>query len=252
MGEVIRPNRCTSCPNSPHPVCTQGELAALAVPLLPAVADLWEPNPDFWRDRPVAVTGATGFLGSHLTSLLVDVGAAVVVLVRDDVPAVADLGAMGATQVTVVSGAVEDQAVVERMLGDYEVRTVFHLAAQSQVGVANRNPVATYEANIPGTWAVLEAVRRSPRVEQVVTASSDKAYGDQPAAPLRRGHAAARRQPLRRVEGVRRPHLAELPPAPSACRCASRGAATSSGPATATGSASCRAPSARCCAASGP
>jgi CDP-glucose 4,6-dehydratase len=78
---------------------------------------------------------------------------------------------------------VEDQPLVERLLGDYEVRTVVHLAAQSQVGVANRNPLATYEANVAGTWSVLEAVRRSPRVEQVVTASSDKAYGAQPQLP---------------------------------------------------------------------
>ncbi len=82
-----------------------------------------------------------------------------------------------------VHGAVEDQHAVERLLGEYEIRTVLHLAAQSQVGVANRNPVATYEANIAGTWALLEAARRSPRVEQVVTASSDKAYGAQPALP---------------------------------------------------------------------
>jgi CDP-glucose 4,6-dehydratase len=78
---------------------------------------------------------------------------------------------------------VEDQALLERLLGDYEIRSVFHLAAQSQVGVANRNPVATYEANIQGTWSILEAARRSPRVEQVVTASSDKAYGAQPNLP---------------------------------------------------------------------
>src|SRR3546814_2446268 len=82
-----------------------------------------------------------------------------------------------AGQVAVVRGAVEDQSTVERLLGEYEARTVLHLAAQSQVGVANRNPVATYEANVAGTWALLEAVRRSPRVEQVITASSDKAYG---------------------------------------------------------------------------
>lgn len=142
----------------------------------------WTPDPSFWRDRPVAVTGATGFLGSHLVSHLVDLGAAVVVLVRDDVPPTAITRAW-LPKVSVVRGAIEDQAAMERLLGDYEVRTLFHLAAQSQVGVANRNPVATYEANIAGTWTVLEAARRSPRIEQVVTASSDKAYGAQPVLP---------------------------------------------------------------------
>ena len=142
----------------------------------------WAPDPGFWRDRPVAVTGATGFLGSHLTARLVDLGASVVVLVRDDVPP-SPIAEPWAGAVTVVRGAVEDHAVVERMLGDYEARTVLHLAAQSQVGVANRHPLDTYEANVAGTWSLLEAVRRSPRVEQVVTASSDKAYGAQPELP---------------------------------------------------------------------
>ncbi|HJR24936.1 MAG TPA: GDP-mannose 4,6-dehydratase [Acidimicrobiales bacterium] len=146
------------------------------------MASAWAPNPAFWRHRPVAVTGATGFLGSHLTAQLVDAGAAVVVLVRDEMPPSA-VSAAWTDKVAVVHGAVEDQAVVERMLGDYEVRTVLHLAAQSQVGVANRNPLGTYEANVAGTWAVLEAVRRSPLVQQVVTASSDKAYGAQPQLP---------------------------------------------------------------------
>jgi len=82
-----------------------------------------------------------------------------------------------------VWGDVVDQALVERALGEYDVRSVLHLAAQSQVGVANRNPTSTFEANIRGTWSVLEAARRSPLVEQVVLASSDKAYGAQPSLP---------------------------------------------------------------------
>ncbi len=142
----------------------------------------WTPTPAFWRDRTVAVTGATGFLGSHVVAQLVQAGADVAVLVRDDVePSLITEGWDG--RVSVVRGAVEHQAVVERLLGDYEARTVLHLAAQSQVGVANRNPVATYEANVAGSWSLLEAVRRSPHVEQVVTASSDKAYGAQPELP---------------------------------------------------------------------
>ena len=142
----------------------------------------WTPDPSLWRDRPVAVTGASGFLGSHLVDHLVRLGAHVTILVRDEVPPTA-ITTSWWPRVRIVRGPVEDQAVVERLLGDYEVRTVFHLAAQSQVGVANRNPAATYEANIQGTWSLLEAVRRSPRVEQVVTASSDKAYGAQPHLP---------------------------------------------------------------------
>lgn len=142
----------------------------------------WEPDRSYWRHREVAVTGATGFLGSHLTALLVELGAEVVIAERDSVPA-STVSEPWVDRVSVLHGSVEDQAVMERLLGDYEVRTLFHLAAQTQVGVANRNPVATFQSNIAGTWSALEAAHRSPRVEQVVTASSDKAYGAQAALP---------------------------------------------------------------------
>lgn len=142
----------------------------------------WAPEPGFWHRRSVAVTGASGFLGSHLVTELVGLGADVVTLVRDDVPPTS-ISRAWAPAVAQVRGDVTDQAVVERMFGEYGVTTVFHLAAQSQVGVANRNPVSTWEANITGTWALLEAVRRAPQVAQVITASSDKAYGSQPVLP---------------------------------------------------------------------
>jgi CDP-glucose 4,6-dehydratase len=86
-------------------------------------------------------------------------------------------------QVKVVRGDVCEQATLERALGEYEIDTVFHLAAQTIVGIANRNPVSTFEANIQGTWALLEACRRSPLVKQIVIASSDKAYGDHEKLP---------------------------------------------------------------------
>ena len=142
----------------------------------------FEPDPDFWDGRRVAVTGATGFLGNHLTAALLALGARVVVLVRDTVPFWA-IGDGWWPKVSIVTGAVEDQTLMERMLGDYDVTTVFHLAAQSQVGVANRNPAGTYEANVRGTWALLEAARRTSTVLQIVTASSDKAYGEQTVLP---------------------------------------------------------------------
>jgi len=141
------------------------------------------PAADFWADRPVFVTGATGLVGGWLVRRLVGAGADVVCLVRDWVPR-SDLfrgGLIG--RVKVVRGDVRDQGLVERALGEHEVATVFHLAAQTIVGIANRNPVSTFEANVQGTWTLLEACRRSPAVRQVVVASSDKAYGDQDALP---------------------------------------------------------------------
>ena len=142
----------------------------------------WAPDAAFWQDRRVLVTGAYGFLGAHVTAMLVEHGAEIVAVVRDDVPAT-PITTGWADWVTRVWGDTADQALVERALGDYSVTTVFHLAAQTQVGVANRNPVSSFESNVRGTWSVLEACRRSPRVAQVVVASSDKAYGDQAVLP---------------------------------------------------------------------
>ena len=143
------------------------------------------PGNNFWRDRPVLVTGATGLVGASMVRHLLDAGADLVALVRDWVPR-SELVASGVLdRIRVVRGDVRSQSTMERALGEYEIATVFHLAAQTIVGVANRNPISTLDTNIRGTWALLEACRRSPTVQQVVTASSDKAYGDQKVLPYK-------------------------------------------------------------------
>ena len=137
----------------------------------------------FWRDRPTFVTGATGLVGAWLVKRLVEHGAEVTCLVRDWVPRSELVQAGLLEKVNVVRGDVRDQDGLERAIGEFETDTVIHLAAQTIVGIANRNPVSTFETNVAGTWALLEACRRSPRVKQVVLASSDKAYGDHEKLP---------------------------------------------------------------------
>jgi len=137
----------------------------------------------FWQDRPTLVTGATGLVGGWLVQQLVAAGADVVCLVRDWVPQAKVAAPELWNRIKVVRGDVCDQALLERILGEYEINSVIHLAAQTIVGVANRNPVSTFETNIQGTWSLLEACRRSPTVKQIVCASSDKAYGDQAVLP---------------------------------------------------------------------
>lgn len=137
----------------------------------------------FWQDRPTFVTGATGLVGAWVVRRLLAAGAEVVCLVRDWVPQ-AELVRTGlVAQVRVVRGEISDQALLERALGEYEIHTVIHLAAQTIVTIANRNPISTFETNIAGTWAMLEACRRSPTVKAVILASSDKAYGDHDVLP---------------------------------------------------------------------
>lgn len=136
-----------------------------------------------WNNRTVFVTGATGLLGSRLTERLIAAGAQVVALVRDVIP-MSRLHSGGASsRIDIVHGDVRDQPLLERVLGDYEIDTVFHLAAQTIVGVAGRNPIETLDTNIRGTWTICEAVRRSPLVRALVVASSDKAYGSQASLP---------------------------------------------------------------------
>jgi CDP-glucose 4,6-dehydratase len=137
----------------------------------------------FWAARPVLITGATGLVGGALVRQLVEARADVVCLVRDWVPQ-SELVRSGLLErVRVVRGDVVDQALVERVLGEYEIDTLFHLAAQTIVSIANRNPAGTFDSNIRGTWSVLEAARRSPLTRQIVVASSDKAYGAQARLP---------------------------------------------------------------------
>lgn len=143
--------------------------------------------PSFWKDRTVFVTGATGFLGSHLTLELLAQGARVVALVRDHVhdSLLRTSGALD--KIEVVYGDLLSLSTLERAIGEYEVDTVFHLAAQAIVGVAHRNPVSTFEINIQGTWNVLEACRRHGGVKRIVVASSDKAYGEHEVLPYDEG-----------------------------------------------------------------
>ncbi|HSB13063.1 MAG TPA: NAD-dependent epimerase/dehydratase family protein [Bryobacteraceae bacterium] len=140
-------------------------------------------NGTFWRDRPVFVTGATGLLGGWLVRRLLEQGADIVCLVRDWVPQSELVCARLIDRVKIVRGDLRDREVLERTLAEYEIDSVFHLAAQTIVGIANGNPISTFESNIQGTWNVLEACRRSPKVHAIIVASSDKAYGEQKQLP---------------------------------------------------------------------
>lgn len=138
----------------------------------------------FWRDRRVLVTGATGMLGSWVTAELLDRGAAVTALVLDAEPRSELFRSGNIQRVGVVNGRLENLADLERAMDLHEAETVFHLGAQTIVAAAQRNPLATFEANIRGGYNVLEACRRrAGMVKQIVIASSDKAYGEQEDLP---------------------------------------------------------------------
>ncbi len=153
-------------------------------------------NASFWRDRNVFVTGGTGMLGSWIVAKLVEADANVICLVRDQVPRSPILREEFYKQhVSIVTGQVQDYETMLRVINEYEIDTIIHLAAQAIVPIANRSPLSTFDTNIKGTWTMLESARNSPTVSRIVIASSDKAYGTQPVLPYTEDTALLGRYP---------------------------------------------------------
>lgn len=149
-----------------------------------------------WAGRTAFVTGATGLVGSCLTRRLLEEGARVVALVRDWDPQSDFIRSGTVNRCSVVSGRLEEAADLTRGIVEHEADTVFHLGAQAIVGTAYRSPLATYEANIRGTYNLLEACRvHQDLVRRVVIASSDKAYGEATVLPYTEDMPAAGRHP---------------------------------------------------------
>jgi len=140
---------------------------------------------NFWQDRRVFITGASGLVGGWLVKELLLNKADVIVLLRDWVPGSQLIHTKELEKTTIVRGDLSDARFLERVLAEYEVQSVIHLAAQTIVPIANRNPLSTFESNIAGTWNLLEACRQIKTLSSVVVASSDKAYGDVPILPYK-------------------------------------------------------------------
>lgn len=140
-------------------------------------------NDRYWADKNVLVTGCTGLLGSWMTEKLVTDEANVVGLVRDQIPKSYLYFSKTETEIIQVRGEIENYPLIERILNEYEIEYIFHLAAQTIISIANKNPVSTFKTNIEGTWNILEACRRNPSDVKIIVASSDKAYGTQKNLP---------------------------------------------------------------------
>ena len=136
-----------------------------------------------WANKHVFITGADGFIAGWLAKTLVEKNANVIAVVRDmkrknalDIHNIRN-------KVTVVQGDIIDFELMRRIMNEYEIEYIFHLAAQALVQIATNSPLSTFESNIKGTWCILEAARLSKSVKSVIVASSDKAYGAQKQLP---------------------------------------------------------------------
>jgi CDP-glucose 4,6-dehydratase len=138
-----------------------------------------------WQNKNVLVTGATGIIGSWLVKKLVDNGANVLSIIRDQVPKSGLVLSGYINKINIINGKLEDYSTVERALNEYEIEACFHLGAQTIVQTANRSPISTFESNIKGTWNVLEAARKSQLLKSLIIASSDKAYGEHKNLPYK-------------------------------------------------------------------
>lgn len=138
---------------------------------------------DFWNQRTVFVTGATGLLGPWLINELIAHNARVIALVREQIPDSLFFTQELNKKVTVVQGDLLDAQLLDRILNEMNIDTIFHLGAQAIVGYANRSPISTFRSNIEGTWNLLESCRMSPWVKRIIVASSDKAYGSHETLP---------------------------------------------------------------------
>src|SRR4051795_12418514 len=140
---------------------------------------------DRYEGKSVLVTGAQGFVGAWLAERLLEMGARVVVPRRDVHPDSRFVREGIEGRCHVVQADLDDYDALLRVINEHEVSAVFHLAAQTIVGTARRSPLSTFEANVRGTYNLLEACRELGSVERVVVASSDKAYGAQDELPYR-------------------------------------------------------------------
>jgi CDP-glucose 4,6-dehydratase len=137
----------------------------------------------FWKNRKVFITGATGFVGAHLARHLLAQGANIFCLGRHQTGQSSLEILELKKKVKIIKGSLEDLALLKRILSEFEIETVFHLAAQALVGAAHLSPIPTFETNIRGTYLLLEASRLAPTVKSIVVASSNKASGSQNSNP---------------------------------------------------------------------
>lgn len=149
----------------------------------------------FWRKKKVLVTGFEGFLGSNLVRVLLNQGAKVIGI---DIKTFRDetiLSPGEYSKMVVYKGSVTNRSLVRRILRKHRVKVIFHLAAEAIVGRSQANPLRAFNSNIAGTWEVLEAARQQGKIESIVVASSDKAYGSHKKLPYREDTALIAKHP---------------------------------------------------------
>lgn len=132
---------------------------------------------NFWKNKKILITGYEGFLGSHLTNALLKHGARIWGLDIRTHRKQTILSSKELNKINIIKGSVENYSLIYKIIKKNNIEFIFHLAAQSLVGPALKDPRKTFSTNIRGTWNILESCRNSRKVKAIIIASSDKAYG---------------------------------------------------------------------------
>ncbi len=141
---------------------------------------------NFWRNKIVLITGANGFVGSHLTIALLEKGAKVIGIIKQRVPfsfLELKLKETKYKNLKLIKGDIVNYEFIKNIFRAYKPQLCFHIAAQAIVGMANKSPIPTFKTNIQGTWNILDAVREFSLKTKIIVASSDKAYGEHKRLP---------------------------------------------------------------------
>jgi dTDP-glucose 4,6-dehydratase len=139
---------------------------------------------DTYRDRTCLVTGADGFMGSHLTEALVTLGANVIAFVRATSSGALNNIAHLRQDLTVVFADLTDKTSIDYLVRDHLVTApdkpyVFHLGAQAHVGESWHRPYETVMANTVGTLNLLQSiVDHDVDLEKFDTAGTSEEYGN--------------------------------------------------------------------------
>ncbi len=141
-------------------------------------------NSEFWQRKTVLITGYEGFLGSWLSKILIEKGAIIIGLDKIQNRRYSILTDLR-KNIICIKGNVANLTLVKKIIDKYKPSIIFHLAAESIVGKANKNPINAFKSNIEGTWNILEAARNKEFIEAVIVASSDKAYGSHKKLPYK-------------------------------------------------------------------
>lgn len=138
---------------------------------------------NFWKEKNVFLTGATGLVGSHIAKELIKYNANVIALLRSKNPSSYFFREGCDKKTTIVYGDLKDFDKISDIITRYEIESIIHLGAQPIVGTALVNPRETFRTNIDGTVNILESARKSTSIKEIIIASSDKSYGKSSTLP---------------------------------------------------------------------